>query len=118
MANAESVLSELMKVIRDRKLNPSDKSYTSSLLAGGIDKIGAKIIEESNEVIEAAQEVVNGDESGPDHLAHEAADLLYHLLVMLGNCDVEFSAVEAKLAGRFGISGLDEKASRPKNNEN
>ncbi|MEM7312552.1 MAG: phosphoribosyl-ATP diphosphatase [Planctomycetota bacterium] len=112
MANNDSVLSELMKVIRDRKENPSEKSYTNRLLDGGVDKIGEKILEESAEVIEAAHTA--DDEKGRDHVAHEAADLLYHLLVMLGHCDVELSSVEAKLADRFGISGLEEKANRKK----
>ena len=46
-------------------------------------------------------------------VVHEAADLLYHLLVMLTHCDVALPDVEAELARRFGMSGLEEKASRP-----
>ena len=45
-------------------------------------------------------------------LVHESADLIYHLFVMLGHCDVALSDVESELASRFGISGLDEKESR------
>ena len=46
------------------------------------------------------------------HLIHEAADLVYHLFVMLGFRDIKLAEVEAELARRFGISGLDEKAVR------
>jgi len=71
-----------------------------------------KVIEEAAEVVEAAGEA--GDE-GRQHLVCEAADLLYHLLVMLAHRDVRLEEVEAELARRFGISGLEEKASRGKN---
>lgn len=98
-----------MAVIEDRRDNPPPKSYTTSLFAGGVPKIGAKITEEAAEVVEAAGEP--GDE-GRDHLVREAADLIYHLLVMLGHRGVQLSEVEAELGRRFGISGLDEKAAR------
>jgi phosphoribosyl-ATP pyrophosphohydrolase len=99
-----------MDVIIDRKTNPSERSYTQKLLAGGVEKIGAKIVEEAAEVVEAAGEA---GEPGRSHLTHEAADLLYHLFVMLAHRDLPLADVEAELARRFGISGLDEKAGRP-----
>jgi len=105
-----SVLHQLMEVILDRKANPPPKSYTNTLLAGGVPKIGAKITEEAAETVEAAGEP---DEAGRQHLIREAGDLLYHLFVMLAARDVALGEVEAELAKRFGISGLDEKASRP-----
>jgi len=98
-----------MAVIEDRKANPPAKSYTTSLFAGGISAIGDKIIEEAAEVIEAAGEP---GEAGRAHLIREAGDLIYHLFVMLGHCDVKLAEVEAEIAKRFGISGLDEKAAR------
>jgi phosphoribosyl-ATP pyrophosphohydrolase len=100
-----------MAVIEDRKQNPPERSYTSSLFAGGVERIGAKITEEAAEVVEAAGEA--GDE-GQRHLVHEAADLVYHLLVMLAQREITLDEVEAELARRFGISGLDEKESRKK----
>lgn len=106
---AASILNRLMAVIEDRKLNPPSKSYTTSLFQGGVAKIGAKILEEAREVVEASHE--HGDE-GRQHLIYEAGDLLYHLFVMLGHRDVRLAEVEAELARRFGISGIDEKASR------
>ena len=106
---APGVLAALMRTIRERKANPSEKSYTSKLLAGGVEKIGAKVTEEAAETIEAAGEP--GD-AGRDHLIREAGDVLYHLFVLLAHRDVGLEEVEAELARRFGISGLEEKASR------
>jgi phosphoribosyl-ATP pyrophosphohydrolase len=100
-----------MGVIEDRKANPPAKSYTTSLLAGGVAKIGAKITEEAAEVVEAAGEE---GEAGRQHLVHEAGDLLYHLLVLLAHRDVPLGEVESELARRFGVSGIDEKAQRGK----
>jgi phosphoribosyl-ATP pyrophosphohydrolase len=106
---SDNILSRLMTLIEDRKANPPPKSYTTTLFAGGVAKIGEKIMEEAAEVVEAAGEP--GDE-GRAHLIHEAADLVYHLFVMLGYRDIKLAEVEAELARRFGISGLDEKAAR------
>lgn len=105
-----SVLQQLMGVILDRKANPPPKSYTNTLLAGGVPKIGEKVIEEAAETVEAAGEP---DEAGRQHLVREASDLLYHLFVLLACRDVPLADVEVELARRFGISGLDEKAARP-----
>jgi len=104
-----TILHSLMAVIDDRKAHPPAKSYTTTLFAGGVEKIGSKIVEEAAEVVAAARE--NGEE-GRRHLVREAADLVYHLLVLLSQRDASLSEVEAELARRFGISGLDEKASR------
>ncbi len=109
MSESESIFARLMAVIQDRKANPSDKSYTNRLLEGGVAKVGAKVAEEAAEVVEAAGEP--GDE-GRAHTVREAADLVYHLFVLLGVRDIPLAEVEAELARRFGISGLDEKASR------
>jgi len=103
------VLARLMAVIEDRKRNPPERSYTTNLLAGGVEKIGAKITEEAAEVVEAAAEP---GEQGQAHLVYEAGDLLYHLLVMLAHRDVGLEQVEAELARRFGVSGIEEKESR------
>jgi phosphoribosyl-ATP pyrophosphohydrolase len=79
-----------------------------SLLDAGFPKIAAKITEEAGELCEA---LPAGDAA---HTAHEAADLLFHVLVGLEAAGVAPDAVFAELRRRFGISGLDEKASRPK----
>lgn len=98
-----------MATIDDRKAHPSEKSYTSQLLRAGTPAIGEKVIEEAAEVVEAAGEP---DDEGRLHLVREAADLVYHLLVLLACRDAGLADLEAELARRFGISGLDEKASR------
>lgn len=103
------VLQTLMQVIEDRRDHPPEKSYTTKLFSGGVPAIAAKITEEAEEVNEAALE--EGD-AGRSHLIYEAADLTYHLMVMLGYKRIHWSEVEAELARRFGISGIDEKASR------
>lgn len=109
MGQPSDILPQLMAVIADRKRNPPAKSYTTKLLSAGCDRIGVKIMEEVVEVIDAARET--GDE-GHRHVVREAADVIYHLFVLLGACDVSLAEVESELARRFGLSGLDEKASR------
>ena len=110
MTVEKSVLAQLMAVIEDRRANPPEKSYTTTLFKAGLPKIGAKLTEEAAEVVEAA-----GEEgaAGRTHTIYEAGDVLYHLFVLLAHCDIRLEEVEAELARRFGVSGLDEKASRP-----
>ena len=109
MSQSAQILADLMTVIEDRKANPPARSYTTSLFAGGVEKIGSKILEEAQEVVDAAGEA---EAVGQAHLTHEAADLIYHLFVMLGYREVPLEDVAKELQKRFGISGLDEKASR------
>ena len=90
-------------------------SWLSKLFAGGVAKIGEKIVEEAAEVVEAAGEP--GD-AGRTHLIYEAADLVYHLFVMLGYRDIKLEEIEAELARRFGLSGLDEKSARDNQKRN
>lgn len=104
-----SIVPKLLEVIAERKANPPERSYVVSLLRGGVPKIGAKITEEAAEVVEAAAEP--GDD-GRAHLVHEVADLLFHTLVLLGHAEIPWSDVEAELARRFGVSGIDEKEAR------
>ena len=111
MSESLSIFTQLMTVIEDRKAAMPEKSYTTRLFQGGVAKIGEKISEEAAEVVEAAAEP---GEDGRQHLIREAGDLVYHLFVMLGHRDVKLTEVEAELARRFGISGLDEKANRTK----
>jgi phosphoribosyl-ATP pyrophosphohydrolase len=107
-----SIMSALMGVIAERKSRGvAEKSYVASLMSGGVGKIGAKLVEEAAEVVEAGDEP---GEAGAEHLVKEVADLVFHAMVLLSYRDLEWKAVEAELARRFGISGLDEKASRQK----
>jgi len=98
-----------MSVLEDRKARRPPNSYTTQLLEGGAERIGAKILEEAEEVVEAARAAPGASRQA---VIHEAADLVYHLLVMLVSCDVRLADVEAELARRFGVSGLEEKAAR------
>jgi phosphoribosyl-ATP pyrophosphohydrolase len=106
------ILTALEAVIAERRANPpARRSYVVKLLEGGVPAIGAKVVEEAAEVVEAADEV--GDE-GRAHLVCEAADLFFHTLVMLGHRGVALAEVEAELGRRFGIGGIEEKESRVK----
>ena len=98
-----------MAVIESRRSAAPESSYTATLLAGGVERIAAKILEEAGEAVEAAREE---GEPGRAHLVREAADVLYHLLVLLASRGASLADVEAELARRFGISGHDEKAAR------
>jgi phosphoribosyl-ATP pyrophosphohydrolase len=109
MSSERRPLDQLEQTILARKSAADEKSYTAKLLAAGVEKIGHKIIEEAAEVVEAAGE--EGEE-GRQHTIREAGDLIYHVLVLLAARDVKLAEVEAELARRFGVSGLEEKASR------
>jgi phosphoribosyl-ATP pyrophosphohydrolase len=109
MGEHDTIFHRVMAIIEDRKANPPARSYTTSLFGGGTEKIGAKIMEEAAEMVDAAGEA---GETGRSQLVHEAADLIYHLFVMLGYHEIKLAEVEAELTRRFGISGLEEKASR------
>ena len=108
-SDADAVFQALMRTIESRRDNPPERSYTTSLLEGGTEKIGRKITEEAAEVVEAADEP---GEDGEQHLVHEAADLMYHLFVMLAFRKIPLDRVSDELKRRFGVSGLDEKESR------
>lgn len=98
-----------MATLRERAATRPAGSYTTKLLNGGAEAIGKKILEESAELIEAADEP---GEQGREHAIYEAGDLIYHTLVMLAWRGIELDEVAAELARREGTSGLVEKASR------
>ena len=104
-------ISRLMRTLRERAETRPAGSYTTKLLDGGPLKIGGKIREEAEELIEAASEE---GEAGRKHLIYEAGDLIYHTLVLLAWRGVDIDEVAAELARREGTSGLAEKASRDK----
>lgn len=100
------VVSRVADVIARRRRERPARSYVVSLLDAGWPRILAKIREESGELVEALPE---GDLA---HAAHEAADLLFHVLVGLEAAGVPVNDVFAQLRQRFGTSGIDEKARR------
>jgi phosphoribosyl-ATP pyrophosphohydrolase len=99
-------LARLAATIAARKGADPDSSWTAKLLAKGPEKCAEKFGEEA---IEAIIEAVKGDRA---RLTAEAADVLYHLLVMLAARDITLADVEQELARREGQSGLAEKAGR------
>lgn len=102
----QDILTELAKVLEQRKAADPSSSYTASLLAGGVERIGKKIGEEATETVIAG---VLGD---TDAIVAETADLWFHSLVLLTHHGLAPQQVLDELGRRFGVSGLDEKASR------
>jgi len=101
-----SILNDLAATIASRKGADPESSWTAKLLSKGPEKCAEKFGEEA---VEAIIEAVKGDRA---RLTSEAADVLYHLLVMLAARDVALDDVLAELARRQGTSGIAEKAAR------
>ena len=99
-------LEDLELIIMSRASAAPDESWTAKLLARGPEKVAEKFGEEA---IEAIIEAVRGD---PVRLTSEAADVLFHLVVMLHSRGVPVADVMAQLQARTKSSGLSEKASR------
>ena len=112
MSHSLDPLVRLMQTLQERATNRPAGSYTTKLMDGGPEKIGKKIREEAEELIEAASE--EGD-AGREHFVYEAGDLIYHAMVLLAWKGVDLSEVANELGRREGTSGLVEKASRGKN---
>ena len=98
------MIDDLVKTIRDRKNSSPDKSYTSSLLSDGLSKCIDKLEEEFGELKEAL--------NAKNNEVHEAADLIYHLLVVLEAANVKFEDVLNELEKRKNQSGIEEKKNR------
>jgi phosphoribosyl-ATP pyrophosphohydrolase len=105
-ASTTSPLDRLAATIASRKGADPETSWTAKLLAKGPEKCAEKFGEEA---VEAIIEAVKGDR---DRLTAEAADVIYHLLVMLAARDLTLADVLAELARREGTSGIAEKAGR------
>lgn len=106
MSKLFETLERLAATIDSRKGGDPAASYTAKLLADP--SLAAKKLGE-----EAVETVIAAVAQGPDALASESADLLYHWLVLLAASGVSLDAVADKLAAREGTSGITEKASRP-----
>ena len=101
----DDVLSRLEATIRERRGGDPASSYVASLFAKGTPKIALKVGEEATETVIAAL-------AEPGKLAGEAADLVFHLLVLLADAGLSLADVTAELARREGLSGHEEKAAR------
>lgn len=105
----QDILEALYNIIQERKqLAAGEKSYVKSLFDKGLDKILGKIGEEATETAVAGKGGIKEEVIG------EVADLLFHVLVLLGYYDLPPERVYAELRRRFGLSGLEEKANRSK----
>ena len=99
-------LARLQTVIRERKGGDAGNSYVAFLFAKGRAKIAQKVGEEATETVIAA---LTGS---PDELTAEAADLLFHLMILLEDAGSDLGAVLSELERRDGVSGHVEKAAR------
>jgi len=104
--SSNDVLSALADTLEQRKGAATDSSYVAGLFAKGTDAILKKVGEESTEFLLAAK----GDDNA--HLVAEAADVWFHMLVLLSHKGLGPNDVLNELNRRAGVSGLDEKASR------
>lgn len=104
----DDVLLRLAATIRARRADSAEKSYTRQLLDAGPARCAKKFGEEAVEAVIAATAQTDAE------LKAEAADVLYHLLVLLESRNVALEDVLRVLDGRMGTSGLAEKASRGK----
>ena len=100
------ILSQLARVLDERKNADPASSYVASLYSKGAEAILKKIGEEATEV------VIAGKSGGKDEIVHETADLWFHTMVLLSYFDIEPATVLDELQDRFGRSGLEEKANR------
>jgi len=100
-------LTKLEALLEARKTADADTSYVARLYAKGPHKIAQKVGEEA---VETAMATAMGDDN---ELVKEAADLLFHLMVLLKAKGMSLNDIASELARREGISGIEEKANRP-----
>ncbi len=100
------ILTRLQKTIANRRGQAAETSYIASLFHKGRNKIAQKIAEEASELAIAAIS------EGPEQIVSEAADLLFHMMILLEETGQTLGQVLAELERREGVSGLTEKANR------
>lgn len=101
-------LNKLAEVLEERKQADPDSSYVAKLYDKGLDAILKKIGEEATETVMAAKD------GQADKIVYETADLWFHCMVLLSHQGLSPQDVLSELDRRFGLSGLEEKASREK----
>ncbi|WP_438969622.1 phosphoribosyl-ATP diphosphatase [Methylophaga sp.] len=102
------IIDKLNQVLQQRKQADADSSYVAGLYAAGTDKILKKLGEE------AVETVIAGKGGHRDEIIYETADLWFHSLVLLAHNDIDPQLILNELERRFGLSGIEEKASRSK----
>lgn len=100
------ILKQLAAVLEERKSADPETSYVAKLHSKGLDAILKKVGEEATETVMAAKD------GHADKIIYETADLWFHTMVMLSEQGLSHEDVLNELARRFGMSGLEEKASR------
>ena len=100
------VLADLVDTVERRRQASPETSYTARLLADGVEKCAKKFGEEAVEIVLASMA------ADKTHIRSEAADVIYHLVVLLEACGVKLHDVMDELSARMGKSGFDEKAAR------
>jgi phosphoribosyl-ATP pyrophosphohydrolase len=108
-----NTLTEVAKILEERKSAKADSSYVASLYDKGLDAILKKVGEEATEVVMAAKDA-EVDQQKTNKIVYEVADLWFHTLVLLAQQNLHPDDVLKELERRFGTSGLEEKASRNK----
>ncbi len=108
MNRSADILDQLSQILEERKSAEAGSSYVATLYAKGLDTILKKIGEEATETVIAAK---GGD---TEQLVYEMADLWFHSLVLLAHQGLGPHEVLQELERRFGLSGIEEKASRSK----
>ncbi len=104
----QDILKSLDEILEKRKHASPEDSYTAKLFNDGLDSILKKVGEEATETVIASK---SGDK---DDIIHEIADLWFHTLVLLKHHGLDSADILDELQGRFGLSGLEEKAKRNK----
>ena len=107
-SNAYGVIDTLYHTICEKKEQDPNTSYTAKLLKGKQNSMLKKIVEEAGELTFAIKD------DNTEEIIYETADLVYHCLVGLASKNISPDRVKQELARRFGISGIEEKNSRPK----
>ena len=102
------IIQKLSQVLIERKQADTNSSYVASLYAAGTDKILKKLGEE------AVETVIAGKSGNRDEIIYETADLWFHSLILLAHNDIDPELILNELDRRFGLSGIEEKASRSK----
>lgn len=110
----QNLLRQLFDVIESRKSSDPETSYVAKMFARGPEKIAQKVGEEAVELVIESIRLTEkpGSNKRREALLGEAADLIFHLLVMLSQHEIQPDEVLQILENRMGISGIEEKASR------
>ncbi len=106
-----SVIDKLYHIIQERKSADSEKSYVASLLKKGENNYLKKVVEEAGEFCFAIKD------NNESEIIYEAADLAFHVLVALGDKNINPDRIKQELSRRFGMSGIEEKENRNKARE-